>query len=299
MKKTCILAIFLIVVSTSAAQSLRYRDTTYHFSFSYPAAWQIESTGDENLMVMISSPKKDYLLVVYAFFLDEAFVDIEKLAEDDKTMFRNLGPVSSEEVNTVIPYVGEYIDWMAEGAGEIIDIRKNYYANESNQYARAYFTVDEHYAYVLILYSQNENIDNAEAIFDSFGKEAGWLTKWRNNLSWAYQRRELIAALMFVVSFLYLSALAFSGRGVRKWFGRIRALQKFRKKLKEGESPDSKWQYAYRRSGKYIMIYFLLFLFLSVPAIIIYAHVWAAYIAPPVFFLAGYYGYKVVIKTPD
>ncbi len=281
------------------SQNNTYTDTIYHFSFSYPDGWQELASNKGNLRIMLSSPEGDYALAAHAYFLEEGFFDIEKLAEGDEELFRDLGPAVSEEVNTVIPYVGKYLEYLAEGAGEILNIQKKYGPFETNGYAWAYFTVDEHYAYILIMYSVYQDMPVASQVFESFQKEAGWLTKWRNNWSWAYQKRSAIGVVLLAVFFLYLSGLTFSGRGVRKWQSRIRALRRHSKNAGPAEQTDPKWQHAYRRSMRQLLIYLLLFAVLTLPAIILYYDLWAAYVTTLGFFIAGYYGYKVVIEDPS
>ncbi len=296
MKKAILNFLAIMLAAVGLAQTVTFTDTVYHFSFEYPDTWSETRRTDDNLRVVLQSPDGDYTLMAYGLFLEDAYYDIEKLSSQDTLMFPDLGAVSEEDISTVIPWVGQYLEWVLEGAGEIIDIQKRYGPNEEGYYAKAYFAVDEHYAYILLVYSPQDDFGVAGPVFDSFEKEAGWLTKLENDSSWAYKKRSLIAVLFSVAVFIFLSGLAYSGRGFKKWQRRRKALLRHRNSLPAGETPDHRWKYAYRRSMRMMMLYVLLFLCIGIPTIIVYSSSWIFWVAVQAFFLLGYFGYTVVVK---
>ncbi len=296
MKKAILYFLTLMLTAGGIAQTVTFTDTVYHFSFEYPASWTELRRTDDNLRVVLQSDDGHHTLMAYGLFLEDAYYDIEKLAAQDSLMFPGLGKVIDEDVSTVVPWVGQYLEWVVEGAGEILDIQKRYGPNEEGLYANAYFAVDEHYAYILIMYAPDDDFKAAGPVFDSFEKEAGWLTKFSNDSSWAYKKRSLIAVLFSVAVFIFLSGLAYSGRGFKKWQRRRRALLRHRDRLPAGETPDHRWRYAHRRSVRMMMLYILLFLCLGIPTVIVYSSSWIFWVAVPAFFLLGYFGYTLVVK---
>ena len=299
MRIALIAAMMFLSAFMAHAQVKQFNDTVYHFSFQYPDDWVLASWGESNLRAVIYSPGQDLQIEAYAYFLQDAFVDVEKLAGRERELFNSLGEERSSEVNTVVPYIGKYIDWMLEGSGEILDIRKEYGPNANEEYAKAFFTVDEHYAYVLIIYSFRDDIMEADPIFDSFEKEAGWITKWRNNQSWAFRKRSMTAFLFSLATFLYLSALTFIGLSIRKWHSRLIALQKGRNRISAGEAPLRRWHTAKQRTSRILYTYITLFFLMYITSVALHYSSWAFYIIPPFFLVAGYFGYLLVVKEPD
>ncbi len=295
MKKAILIALFFFVSAPVFCQLQEYEDTSYYFSIEYPEDWKPDGKPDHNLRIVLVSPDEKYTLAVYAFYLDAGHYDIEKFAAQDSLLFRGLGETTETDINTVLPF-GEYIDWALDGAGEILDIRKQYAPNDDGFHARAFFTVDEHYAYLLMAYSRENNFEVIEEVFDSFEKEAGWLTKFRNDSSWANRKRSMIAFLYSFGAFLLLAGLTYAGRGVKKWSRRRKVLARFRSNLEEGKKPDHKWKYAYRRTLRKIASFILLAILCSLPIAISLYDKWFTFPALILLFFVGYMGYQLVVS---
>jgi len=298
MKKAVVLLVSIILTVSALGQSKIFNDTIYHFTFEYPNSWDESGRKGENLRAVINSPTGEYMLAVYAYFLEDGYFDIEKLAVLDRELIPELGAVKEIEISRVVPWFGEYLGWVIDGADEILDIRKEYDKNEIDLYARSFIAVDEHYAYVLVLFSPKMDFQNAKTIFDSFDKTAGWLTKYENNSSWAQRKSSIIQILFSLGVFLYFSVFVYCGRGVKKWMRRKKALDKFRQGLGSETEPDSKWRYAFNRANKKLWLFISLAIFLAAPIMAIYYTSWAIWLGIPFFFIVGFLGYSLVIKEP-
>jgi len=298
MKKAVVLLVSIILTVSALGQSKIFNDTIYHFTFEYPDSWDESGRKGESLRTVINSPAGEYMLAVHAYFLEDGYFDIEKVAGIDRELIPELGAVKEIEINRVVPWFGEYLGWVIDGADEILDIRKEYDKNEIDLYARSFIAVDEHYAYILVLFSAKMDDQNAEAIFDSFDKTAGWLTKHENNLSWAQKKSSIIQIVISLGIFLYLSALVYCGRGVKKWIRRRKALDRFRQGLGPEKEPDSKWRYAFKRTNKKLGLFIFLAIFLAAPILAIYYTTWAVWFLIPFFFIVGFLGYSLVVKEP-
>jgi len=298
LKKAILITGLSLLFIPSFAQHITFNDTAYRFSFEYPESWINTGRTEENLRAILVSPDKNFSLAAYGFFLDEAQFDIEKYADTDKRLFPRLGEVLNTEVNIAVPYIGKYIGSIVEGADEIFDIRKNYGQNESGYYARAFYAVDGHHAYALIIYSLQNDFTETESIFDSFETTSTWLTRLGDDQSWAFRKRNLIQTILSIAIFLYLSVFVFAGRGFRKWTRRRQALLKFRKTRGDGPQPDKKWHHALRHATRQSILYFLLFVVFAILALVFYGSSWVVLASIPFFFLLGFMGYSIVVKEP-
>ena len=280
-----------------------FEDTTFHFAFDYPESWRLTGESGKTLRAEIISPCDTITLFAFAFFLESGYVDIEKFAAKDTSLFLALGEIKETNHEMAIPFLGKtlskIVGYAVDGADEILAIRKSYDQNPNGYYASSYITVDEHYAYILIAYSKSDNFATIEPIFESFEGTSSWWTKKKNNFAWAHQKRALYKALIGLCIFLYLSGLVFSGRNYKKWSRQRRALSRFRRNLKDGTTPDQKWRHAYRRANRRFIFSILLFLMLALPVLGWFYAVWYTYLLVLFFFFVGYMGYTLIYKEPD
>ncbi|MFC2101538.1 hypothetical protein ACFLS7_00925 [Bacteroidota bacterium] len=294
---------FILMCCVSQAQFSHFEDTTYHFAFDYPESWRLTGEIGENLRAEVISPGDTITLFAFAFFLESGYVDIEKFAAKDTSMFLALGDIKETNHEMVIPFLGKTLSkilgFAIDGADEILAIRKSYDQNPNGYYAVSYITVDEHYAYILIAYSKSENFASIELITESFEGTTGWWTKRENDFSWAHQKKALYNVLIGLCLFLYLSGIVLSGRNYKKWSRQRVALNRFRSNLEAGKEPDQKWRYAFRRANRKMIFSVILFLVLGLPVMIYFYDVWYAYPLVLFFFFVGYMGYTLTIKEPD
>lgn len=55
----------------------------------------------------MQSPDGEYTLMAYGLVIEDAYYDIEKLAAQDTLIFPGPGPVTREDVNTVMKWVDQ------------------------------------------------------------------------------------------------------------------------------------------------------------------------------------------------
>lgn len=280
-------------------QLKEFSDTVYHFSFEYPEPWERTDGKNPTHVATIISEDKSVRLEVYGVFVEAGYVVIEKFADQDTAFFPMLGEIEETENILVVPYIGKYLAYLAEGADEVIEVRKKYLLNKNGEYALSYFAVDDHYAYALLAFSKSGKFEGVEDIFDSFQKTSTSWVRQENNQSSAHRGLVFNKYLTWVLIFIFFFLLMFAGRNFKK-FGRQRnALLKFKAKQAEGYKPDRRWTYAYRRASRKLTIAIVLFVFLLVLGIFVNSSNWYIYVAIPGAFMLGYFGFTLVVDDPS
>ncbi len=299
MKKLIPLVGALLIVFQCSAQLDQFQDTIYHFSFDYPDSWVQTDGFNKNHRARITSEDGSVRLEAYGIFVEAGYIDIETFAEKDTSIFPLLGAVTETENVMVVPYIGEYLAYLAEGADDIIEIRKKYLPNKNGEYAISYFAVDEHYAYALIAYSKSENFEDIEEVFDSFEKTSTARIRQENNQSSVHREKVFYKALTWFLIFIYFFLLMFAGRNFKKFSRQRKTLLKFKSKQTDVSKTDRRWQHAFKRATRKYVFAIGLCVFLLIAGISLNPSNWYIYLAVPGAFIMGYFGFTLVVDDPE
>jgi hypothetical protein len=188
--------------------SVQVTDPVYFFAVSIPADWQVTRANDPKSFWRASavSPTGNASVAFYAFH-EPAEIELEKLAESDSEIFKDLGPVTDARK------IRKYVFFTKA-------IEKTYGKNNKGFYECIRFMSSGTYAYVLLAIGNSPDFSIAKSVFDTFDVKVPWLANLKNIYTVEGLSYWVVGLGVGLIFFGILYLLGKTGQLVRKGIGR-------------------------------------------------------------------------------